>query len=99
MPPMVKFDIVPALAAGILSGAACASAHRIVSTKRSDVSILPPATAAGGSASTTEPLGVISFKERRVPAVVGEPLGRRQRRTYKHAESVIARTALTLPLT
>ena len=50
--------MVPALAAGTRSGTACASARSSTSTMRCEVSTLPPATAAGGSASTMLPAGV-----------------------------------------
>ena len=73
--------IVPALAAGTRSGTACASARRRTSTILCDVSTLPPATGAGGSASTMLPLGVSSISGLRMPAVAGASSPSRQRRT------------------
>ena len=68
---MVKLLIVPALAAGIRSGIARASARSSTSTIRCEVSTFPPATAAGGRASTTLPSGQISVSGRKIPAVAG----------------------------
>ncbi len=54
-PPKLKLFIVPQLAAGMRSGAAFASAPRITSVMRCDVSTLPAAIAAGGRAFTMLP--------------------------------------------
>src|SRR5277367_1351044 len=63
--------MVPALAAGTRAGTAFASARSSTSTMRCEVSTLPPATGAGGRASTMLPGGVTNVSGRRMPAVAG----------------------------
>ncbi len=99
---MVRLFMVPWDAAGTRWGAAWARAPRITSTMRWEVSTLPPATAAGGRASTTVPGVVRTSTGRRQPALAGMSrpwAAARERSTYRAADRVMARTALTLPRT
>ncbi len=66
-----RLFMVPLEAAGISSGAACASAPSTTSVTRCDISTLPAAMAAGASAFTTVPSGACTRIGRRMPAVNG----------------------------
>ena len=81
MPPAATLFIVPADAAGIRSGSACAIAPQTTSTMRWLVSTLPAATATGGAALTTDRAGSVKRSGRNSPALVGAPTGSRQRST------------------
>src|SRR6266849_6415081 len=91
--------MVPQLAAGMRSGAACARAPKITSVMRWDVSTLPAAIAAGGRALTMLPSGATIRIGREMPEVNGISSGTRQRNTYIVAAVVTARFAFTGPST
>ena len=82
--------MVPDDAAGMRSGAALARAPSSTSVMRCEVSTLPAAIAAGGSALTTVPSGAITRIGRNSPAVDGTSSASRQRNTYIVADTAIA---------
>ena len=81
---------MPELAAGIRSGAACASAPSSTSVIRCEVSTLPAAMAAGGPALTMVRSGATTRMGRSRPALYGTSSAIRQRNTYIVAESATA---------
>ena len=82
--------MVPELAAGIRSGAACASAPSTTSVMRCEVSTFPAAIAAGGPAFTTVRSGAITRMGRSRPALYGTSSAIRHRNAYIVAESATA---------
>jgi hypothetical protein len=87
--------IEPALAAGMRSGAADASARRRTSTIRCDVSTLPPATAAGKVAFTIDPAGAAIVNRSARPSFGGTSPPASAANTYSTAERVTAKLALS----
>ena len=69
--PASTLFIVPCDAAGTASGVAWASAPSSASAMRWEVSTLPAATAAGGSALTIEPAGDDMVIDRQHPPLAG----------------------------
>jgi hypothetical protein len=97
VPPIATLFIEPALAAGMRSGAAAASARRRTSTIRCDVSTLPPATAAGNIALTMEPSGATIVNGSARPSFGGTSPSASAANTYSTAERVTAKLALSGP--
>ena len=76
--------MVPALAAGMRSGSACASAPSTTSTMRCEVSTLPAATARGGRALTIDALGRDHLERLESPSLVGASSGQQQAEGVEH---------------
>src|SRR5690348_15501045 len=93
--PSVTLFSVPCPWAG--SSAARASASRTVSAIRWLVSTLPPATADGARAATSEPAGARTAIGAYVPELDGTSGGISTRTAKQHAERVTAIGQLTLP--
>ena len=81
--------MVPWLAAGMISGTAMDNAPSITSTIRWEVSTLPPATAAGKTASSRLPFFVKTLTGLKHPAFTGESFPEIRQSTYKTAERVM----------
>jgi hypothetical protein len=77
--PKVTLFIVPCPWAG--TGSASPSAAKSASTMRPDVSTFPAATAAGGSALTSEPSGALTETGANAPPDEGKSGAVRQRTT------------------
>ncbi len=89
--------MVPALAAGMRSGSARASAPSAVSTIRCEVSTFPALTAAGMRAFTTVPAGATTSRRRKSPSFTGRSAPSARRSAYVDAASVTGSTAFSGP--